>query len=326
MPSRPAAVFLLTILSLLGRAAVGQLPVCDGRNHQTTTTTGSWGLPAVRTLGVRFVPAMTLPVERLEWYFAPSILTPALGGTVAILQESAAAQLPSTSAGAVLAQAQWSSAQTAPIWEGGTFATPVLLQAGTPYWLTTTASPTVTHQAPSYEDSGPAPTTYAVETGGTWFPPTTPHRFKVRLLSSACSTGTQYQLNQPEAAASINNVQGTVSSPATPTVTTGTPANFNLSSTALAGAPWDVGVGTAPLVGATAGGMTLSDGQIVNVDFTDPTFGFLFTPPFSGPPFANLNGGVPTAAPAMTSFQMALIDPSTASGFRLSQATRLIVQ
>jgi hypothetical protein len=87
-----------------------------------------------------------------------------------------------------------------------------------------------------------------------------------------------------------------------------------------------VGYGLAPLVPASGGGLTLPDGQIVNMDLTDPTFNFLFAPPLSGPAFVISAIPVNTASPLTLSFQMILLDPSAPTGVALSQANRLVVQ
>ncbi|NRA95976.1 MAG: hypothetical protein HRU14_07165 [Planctomycetes bacterium] len=317
---------LVVVLIAAAPRAHAQMGVCGGVNHLTTVSTGSWGLPAARTLAVRFTPATTIAAERVEFYFAPSILTVQSGGTVGIVQQSATAPLPSNAAGSVLATGQWNGTMTLPAWDGATLTTPILLTGGVSYWLTTTASPVAVHQAVSYEDTGPDATNYALMTGGPWIGVITPHRFKARVLSTACGTAPEFQVDQAEASATVNGVLGTSAAPAMVTVAIGGLAGYSLSSTTLIGAPWDIAIGVLPLVPASAGGFTLADGQIVNIDLTDPALTYLFTPSFSGFPFVNLGGTLGTAIPMVRSFQMGLIDPATASGFRVSQPTRLIVQ
>ncbi|MEE2712589.1 MAG: hypothetical protein VX913_07440 [Planctomycetota bacterium] len=320
--------FVLALIASLAMSAHAnaQMGVCGGVNYLTTVSNGSWGLPAARTLAVRFTPAVTMAAERVEFYFAPSILTIQSGGTVGIVQQSATAPLPSNAAGSVLATGQWNGTTALPGWDGATLTTPVLLTGGVSYWLTTTANPVTVHQAVSYEDTGPDPTSYALMTGGPWIGVITPHRFKARVLSTACLAAPEFQVDQSEASAAVNGVFGTAVSPATLTVAIGGIANYSLSSTTLVGAPWDIVIGVAPLVSASAGGITLTDGQIVNVDLTDPALTYLFTPTFNGFPFVNLSGTLGTGFAMTRSFQMGLIDPGTASGLRLSQATHLIVQ
>ncbi|MAG57480.1 MAG: hypothetical protein CMJ83_14405 [Planctomycetes bacterium] len=325
MLTRVVLLVLATTVMGSGSATMAQIQVCDGRNHTNQNTTGSWGLPAARTLGVRIVLATAVPVERVEWFFSPSSLTTQLGGTVAILQEAGTTGLPSTAVAGVLGSVQWSSPQVAPAWAGGAFAAPVMLAAGVPYWVTTTASPTVTHQAVSYDDSGPDPTTYAVATGGNWVLVSTPHRFKVRLLSTSCATAPEYQVNQAEASAAVNGVQGTAAAPATVTVGIGQSAVVALASS-LAGAPWDAGLTVGPLVPASGGGFIIGGGQIVNLDPTDPTLTFLFSPPFTGPPFVNFSVPLNTSSALTLSFQLAVIDPAAPSNVWLSQPNRLMVQ
>jgi hypothetical protein len=138
------------------------------------------------------------------------------------------------------------------------------------------------------------------------------------------STFPDYQINQLEAALTINGVQGTSMAPATPTINVGSPALLQLTST-NSGAPWDLMYGLAPLLPATQGGFVAADGQVVNMDFTDPSLGFLFSL-FQGPGFLNLTIPFGVTSPAAVSMQMAVVDPVAAIGLRISQPTRLVVQ
>ena len=115
------ALTLALVLLVVIPPAGAQLTVCDGRNHQNNNFTGNFGLPAVRMLGVRFVPGTTLSVERLEFYYDVSILTTVSGGTVSILLEAAAAALPSTNPLDVIATTTWSGAAAPPVCAGITF-------------------------------------------------------------------------------------------------------------------------------------------------------------------------------------------------------------
>ena len=137
----------------------------------------------------------------------------------------------------------------------------------------------------------------------------------------------EYQTNSFAAGLNVNGVIGTQYMPATPTVPIGTMATLTLVSTG-AGQPWDLGTGAAPLVPTSAGAVTSSDGQIVNLDLADPTlslwFNFLQGPTF--PPAILMS--IPFSIPFATSIsaQMIIVNPSMSSGIALSQATRLIIQ
>lgn len=315
---------VLFLLPILVCTASGQLSVCDGRNHQNTATTGSWGLPSARTLGIQFAPASQVVVERIEWFYAASSISPTLGGTISIILEDSMTGLPSTNPANVVAQAQWSNS-AASGWHGATFANPHILQSGVNYWLTTTASPTLAHQAPAYNDAGPDATPFAIATGGSWFTASSTHNFKVRILATVCTLPVEYQVNQPQASADINGVMGTPSTPAVLNLSLNDPATLNRSSS-LTGPPWDILFGSAPLVPASAGGITLPDGQFVNIDLTDPGLSSLFTPIFNGPPLANNSVSVNTSSSLIVSFQMGVLDASSPTGVRLSQPNRIVVQ
>jgi hypothetical protein len=109
-----------------------------------------------------------------------------------------------------------------------------------------------------------------------------------------------------------------------PTVTVGTPALALFGSTNI-GMPYDLVLGLAPLVTATGGGVVGPEGQIVNVDLTDPTLAFLYNG-FLSPPFAPASLSFVPSTPAGLSMQMAVADPIALIGIRLSQPTRLTIQ
>lgn len=137
----------------------------------------------------------------------------------------------------------------------------------------------------------------------------------------------EYQTNSFLAGLNVNGVFGTSHVPAAPTLLTGATGTLSLVST-VAGQPWDLGAGSAPLVPASAGAVTTSDGQIVNLDLSDPTlslwFNFLQGPTF--PPVLIMS--IPFSIPVATSIsaQMIIVNPSMSSGIALSGATRLTIQ
>ncbi len=134
-----------------------------------------------------------------------------------------------------------------------------------------------------------------------------------------------YQLNQPEADLQVNGVVGTTTAPTIVNVAIGGTATAVLSST-LTGNAWDVGTTVVPLVPASSGGITLPDGQFVNLDISDPSFTTLFPTFLGGPGFpGTLSTALPTGAAIAISGQMVVADPTVASALRMSQASRLVV-
>ena len=98
-----------------------------------------------------------------------------------------------------------------------------------------------------------------------------------------------------------------------------------LSST-LTGNAWDVGTTVVPLVPASSGGITLPDGQFVNLDISDPSFTTLFPTFLGGPGFPGTHStALTTGAAIAISGQMVVADPTVASALRMSQASRLVV-
>lgn len=147
-----------------------------------------------------------------------------------------------------------------------------------------------------------------------------------------------WQVNQaPQASLDVNNVQAlpclkasTVQSVVTCAPITPATGTVRLS-TNLLGMPWDIALSGAALVGASAGGITLPDGQIINLDITGPLLflnGFLANTIPSGLPGAstfNLTFGYSLGVQTDVSMQGVLVDPSMASGIRLTQGAELHV-
>lgn len=133
----------------------------------------------------------------------------------------------------------------------------------------------------------------------------------------------EFQVNQPGASLAINGVAGNVVAPATVAITIGQPAAAVLASSNL-GLPWEVGLGLAPLVPRSAGGLSLADGQVVNLDITDPFLTLLWNF-FQSPPFTPLALAYPTGGASTLSLQMLVVDPAQASGLSCSQPNRVTV-
>lgn len=85
-------------------------------------------------------------------------------------------------------------------------------------------------------------------------------------------SGAQYQVNTADASLDVDGVQGTAFNPAGLTVGVGTMSNLNLGS-ALMGVPHDVLIGSAALVPQY---FVSANGQVVNMDLSDPTMFFLY--------------------------------------------------
>lgn len=137
----------------------------------------------------------------------------------------------------------------------------------------------------------------------------------------------EYETNSGASSLDVNGVQGTAFTPATVTVPVATLGTFGLSSVNV-GQPWDLGSGLAPLIPASSGALLLPDGQILNLDLSDPTLAVWFNL-LQGPawgPQSSLLVPFSIAAPTMVSAQMVVMDPGVASGLALSQPVRVIVQ
>lgn len=136
----------------------------------------------------------------------------------------------------------------------------------------------------------------------------------------------EYQTNSVVAWFDINGVSGGTTTPAMVTVPGGQTATVNMSSL-NGGQPWDVGVGTAALIPASAGALTSSTGQIVNLDLSDTTlttwFNYLSGPLWGPSPSLSYPFSIP--GPSMWSAQMIVVAPNSPSGIALSQPVRLIV-
>ncbi len=141
-------------------------------------------------------------------------------------------------------------------------------------------------------------------------------------------TSPEYQTNFSFAASlDVNGVQGTAYAPSTVTVPIGMTATLGLVSVNV-GQQWDFGSGLAPLIPASSGALISSDGQIVNLDLTDPTlslwFNFLQGPSWG--PLTSVSIPFSLSYATAVSAQMVVVDPGLMSGIALSQPVRLIVQ
>ncbi len=132
-----------------------------------------------------------------------------------------------------------------------------------------------------------------------------------------------WQVNQASASFDIDSQVGSAYGAVTVTRCINTTMTVNLG-TSLTLPPWDLAIGTAPLVAANAGGITLPGGQFVNVNLADPTLTFLngltFTTPLAP-------SALPVALPAPIQFslQMVVVDAGAAAGVSLSQPVALNV-
>lgn len=134
----------------------------------------------------------------------------------------------------------------------------------------------------------------------------------------------EYQVNQPGASLVVGGVLGTSQAFALVNLSSGqsTIASFTSNNQ---GQPWEAGIGNAPLIPLSLGALTTVDGQILNLDITDPALTLLWNL-FQSPPFVNLTLPVAFTGPSTLSIQLAVLDPGASSGLRLSQPVRVIVQ
>lgn len=153
------------------------------------------------------------------------------------------------------------------------------------------------------------------------------------LNSNACGPvgpppSPQYQVNQPRSALTVDGLVGTAQSPATKSACTNATVTMAFSST-LVGSPWDVALGSRPLLSATGGAFQTAGGQIVNVDLTDPAIFFMNSGnialnllPFPG----NYTSQMPTGTnPATLTSQQVLLTATHPDGLVLSQANQVDV-
>ncbi|NRA96675.1 MAG: hypothetical protein HRU14_10760 [Planctomycetes bacterium] len=141
-------------------------------------------------------------------------------------------------------------------------------------------------------------------------------------------TPQEYQTNSGfQASLNVNGVVGTQYTPAITNLGIGISGSLNLLSFNV-GQQWDIGAGAAPLIPASAGALTSSDGQIVNLDLTDPTlsmwFNLLQGPSYPSTPIVTFPFSFSLAT--SISAQMVVVRPANSSGIALSQPVRLIGQ
>ncbi len=137
------------------------------------------------------------------------------------------------------------------------------------------------------------------------------------------SSPPQWQVNQPAATLTVNNTTSDIYAPLRHAACVNATATVSATSTS-AGMPWDLAY-TVPEPGlaASGGGLTLSDGQVVNVDLGAPSLtflnGFTFTTPF----LSALSLPVTSALPVTACGQLVVIDPSQVTGYSLSALMEL---
>ncbi len=157
-------------------------------------------------------------------------------------------------------------------------------------------------------------------------------------MSPGPPTPSDYQLNQPGAGFVIDGVSGGACSPTVVTKSTFSctpvaPATGTIAiSSNLIAFPWDVAISGSTLLPASGGGLTLPDGQVINVNIGMPLSflnGFLGAnwPGFGipGVTTSTLSFGYSLTTQTDFAFQAFFVDPSAGSGIRLSQAAELHV-
>lgn len=139
----------------------------------------------------------------------------------------------------------------------------------------------------------------------------------------------EYQVNQPGASLSLDNLQGTPCDKAVTnrtvcsTVGATTTVNVNMSATA-AGAPFDLVYTVTPAIPASGGSFVTVHGQVVNLNLGDPTLTALFG--LSGSvPFVDASIPVTIGLAVDATVQMVVVDAMSPDGISISQANELHV-
>jgi len=129
-----------------------------------------------------------------------------------------------------------------------------------------------------------------------------------------------YQVNSADSSFDINGVAGGAFVLAEPSVCVNNVATVNFGS-ANVGLPWDLLIGGAPIKSRSAGALTTGSGQLVNMDFADPSLSFFNGLTLTTPFFpASLPVGV--TVPFDLSLQQFNIAPTNPDGLALSQPVR----
>ena len=141
----------------------------------------------------------------------------------------------------------------------------------------------------------------------------------------SCSSGNpEWQVNQAGSTFMIDGQHGTPTSPAQVSVCEGETATIEFQSSNV-GLPWELFLTQGPAVSASTTGLVTPCGQVVNLDFTDPTLSMLYGGTWSVP-FQNL-GPILFSSPVPLNLtgQMVVISPTHPDGFELSGASMLSV-
>jgi len=136
----------------------------------------------------------------------------------------------------------------------------------------------------------------------------------------------EYQTNGFSASLDINAVLSNGTAPAITNGTIGSTNNLNFFSF-LPGQQWDLAYSVSPLVPRSACPLQTTNGQVLNLDLTDPAFGTWFGGGFNGGswPFANFNVNFSFPVATSISAQFAIIAPNLADGIALSQGVRVVI-
>jgi hypothetical protein len=175
--------------------------------------------------------------------------------------------------------------------------------------------------------------------GNTGVTGTMAQRPNTRFVFQAMAAPTDYQVNQPQMSLLIDGVAGNPCQKAVTNhdfyvcSTSLTATGSILASTTLPGSLWDIAISGSPLVPATAGGLTLVDGQVININLGAPVAfmnGFLgATFPGAGIPgitSSSISFGYSLMPTTDASLQAVIIDPAALTGLRLSQGAELHVR
>jgi hypothetical protein len=135
----------------------------------------------------------------------------------------------------------------------------------------------------------------------------------------------EYQINSFHSTLTLDNQNGTG---ATPTIITA-PVGSNHSLEFLSfngGQPWDLAYGTMSLIPRSQCALQASDGQVVNLNLTDPSVGSWFNVLQNSPGFSNFTLFPTINQPMTLSMQLIVVSPGLPALVGLSQPNRLIIQ
>ena len=258
-------------------------------------------------LAVKFTAPSTLTVNGIEVFTGESTGA----NTVSLWSNDAGNNQPMASLGT----GTWAMSSSNS-WQGAALSAPVVIVGGATYWMVwgcqngsqaavDVASPTAVIQQYRGTFNG----------GATWNGPFSfanrPWKFRLQCAASL------YQVNQVGASLDVN---GVMTGGLTPAITTIGASTGTATIAGTVGQPWDIAYTVNDTL--VPSGLITTAGQVVNLNFTAPSFAFAF-----GAAFANSLAPFSTsvALGGLTTFeaQLMVLDPTSPDAFWLSQAIQI---